>query len=78
MERLKRKNLSVEDEVKGTVIGLGIIAAVTAGLLVIAVASAQSPTPTPSSGTAPNGAMYDDEFLNKVARTTASASPATS
>lgn len=53
---------------KRTVIGLGVIAAVTAGLLAIAVAGAQegTPTPNPESGEATHE-LYRGEFLDKLA-----------
>jgi len=51
-----------------TIIGLGVIAAVTAGLLAIAVAGAQEGTPTPSPGsTQPAHELYRGEFLDKLA-----------
>lgn len=50
-------------------IGLGVIGAVAAGLLVVAVAGAQEGTPTPSE--TPEGEttheLYRDEFLDKLA-----------
>lgn len=50
------------------ILGLGVIAAVTAGLLVVAVAGAQEGTPTPSPGsTRPAHELYREEFLDKLA-----------
>jgi hypothetical protein len=64
----KRQSPNRRKNMKRTFIGLGAIAAVTAGLLVVAVAGAQEGTPSPSD--APEGEthkLYRDEFLNKLA-----------
>jgi hypothetical protein len=53
---------------KRTVIGLGVIAALTAGLLVVAVAGAQEDTPTPSpEADETTRTEYRDAFLDKLA-----------